>query len=90
MWLVSRTLAQVWPFRGLKSFALHPVNTYRITFRDRFNQLHSHPVISSSVTEAVADLTRLGYDITRIDNSLPSITSLSFALSHALFNRASN
>ncbi len=66
------------------------MTTYRVTYRDRFNQLHSHPVISSSVTEAVADLTRLGYDITRIDHAFPSITSLSFALSNALFNRSGN
>ncbi len=45
---------------------------YRITYRDRLNNLHTHPVISSSATQAVADLTKLGYDITRIEHSFPS------------------
>jgi len=48
------------------------MTTYRITYRDRLNQLHSHPVISTSATQAVADLTKLGYDITRIEHSFPA------------------
>jgi urease accessory protein UreH len=46
---------------------------YRITYRDAQYKEHTHPVISSSATQAVADLTKLGYQITRVTHSFPSV-----------------
>lgn len=49
------------------------ISTYRITYRDRFNVLQSMPVMAASAFQAVASLQQLGYDITRVEHSFPSV-----------------
>ena len=49
------------------------MTTYRITFRDAQHKEHQMPVISTSAFKAVEDLQRLGYDITRVVHSFPSV-----------------
>ena len=49
------------------------MTTYRITYRDAQYKEHTYPVISESATQAVADLARLGYEITKVVHSFPSV-----------------
>ena len=49
------------------------MTTYRITFRDAQYKEHTYPVISTSAHQAVADLARLGYQITKVVHSFPSV-----------------
>ncbi len=49
------------------------ITTYRITYRDAQYKEHTYPVISESAHQAVADLARLGYQITRVVHSFPSV-----------------
>ena len=49
------------------------MTTYRITFRDAQYKEHTFPVISDSAHQAVADLARLGYQITKVVHSFPSV-----------------
>ena len=49
------------------------ITTYRITYRDRFNVLQSMPVMAASAFQAVASLQQLGYDVTRVEHSFPSV-----------------
>jgi len=46
---------------------------YRITYRDAQYKEHTHPVISESASQAVADLARLGYQIKKVTHSFPSV-----------------
>ena len=49
------------------------MTVYRITYRDSSYQEHSLPVIAKSAVQAVSDLQRLGYDITKVVHSFPSV-----------------
>lgn len=49
------------------------MTTYRITYRDAQYKEHTYPVISESAHQAVADLARLGYQVTRVTHCFPSI-----------------
>ena len=49
------------------------MTTYRITYRDAQYKEQTLPVISTSAHQAVADLALLGYQITRVVHSFPSV-----------------
>jgi len=49
------------------------IRTYRITYRDRNYTTHEMPVMATSAHQAVASLQQLGYDVTKVTHSFPSI-----------------